>query len=97
MAVIQSGADATQLTVDPGSKAARETLYDASGNVLVGRSAKERRLVDSINTIYSVKRLIGRSWRARPSMVRPSRPCTKAAPQTMAPTPLSREATVPTI
>jgi molecular chaperone DnaK len=36
--------------------------FHPSGNVLVGRTAKERRLVDSINTIYSVKRLIGRSW-----------------------------------
>jgi molecular chaperone DnaK len=36
--------------------------FHPSGNVLVGRSAKDRRLVDSINTIYSVKRLIGRSW-----------------------------------
>ncbi len=36
--------------------------FHPSGNVLVGRGAKERRLVDSLNTIYSVKRLIGRSW-----------------------------------
>ncbi|HEY6079689.1 MAG TPA: Hsp70 family protein [Polyangiaceae bacterium] len=36
--------------------------FHPSGNVLVGRGAKQRRLVDSINTIYSVKRLIGRSW-----------------------------------
>lgn len=36
--------------------------FHPSGNVLVGHAAKERRLVDSINTIYSVKRLIGRSW-----------------------------------
>jgi molecular chaperone DnaK len=36
--------------------------FHPSGNVLVGRAAKERRLVDSINTIYSIKRLIGRSW-----------------------------------
>ncbi len=36
--------------------------FHPSGNVLVGRAAKDRRLVDSINTIYSVKRLIGRSW-----------------------------------
>jgi molecular chaperone DnaK len=36
--------------------------FHPSGNVLVGRAAKQRRLVDSINTIYSVKRLIGRSW-----------------------------------
>jgi len=36
--------------------------FHPSGNVLVGRAAKQRRLVDSLNTIYSVKRLIGRSW-----------------------------------
>src|SRR6478735_8304243 len=36
--------------------------FHPNGNVLVGRGAKDRRLVDSINTIYSVKRLIGRSW-----------------------------------
>jgi hypothetical protein len=37
MALIQSGADSTLLTVDPTSKAARVTLYDASGNVIVGQ------------------------------------------------------------
>jgi molecular chaperone DnaK len=36
--------------------------FHPSGSVLVGRPAKERRLVDAANTIYSVKRLIGRSW-----------------------------------
>jgi molecular chaperone DnaK len=36
--------------------------FHPSGNVLVGRPAKERRIVDSTNTIYSIKRLIGRSW-----------------------------------
>jgi molecular chaperone DnaK len=36
--------------------------FHPSGSVLVGRSAKERRLVDSKNTIYSIKRLIGRSF-----------------------------------
>jgi molecular chaperone DnaK len=36
--------------------------FHPTGNVLVGRAAKQRRLVDSANTIYSVKRLIGRSW-----------------------------------
>ncbi|MGD0676007.1 MAG: Hsp70 family protein [Polyangiaceae bacterium] len=35
-----------------------------SGSVLVGRSAVERRLSDAANTIYSVKRLIGRPWGA---------------------------------
>jgi molecular chaperone DnaK len=33
-----------------------------SGSVLVGRSAVDRRLIDAPNTIYSIKRLIGRPW-----------------------------------
>jgi molecular chaperone DnaK len=36
--------------------------FHPNGTVLVGDSAKERRLIDPANTIYSVKRLIGRSW-----------------------------------
>ncbi|MBK7581783.1 MAG: Hsp70 family protein [Myxococcales bacterium] len=36
--------------------------FHPSGNVLVGKPAKERRLVDATNTVYSIKRLIGRSW-----------------------------------
>jgi molecular chaperone DnaK len=36
--------------------------FHPNGSVLVGRSAKERRIVDSSNTIFSIKRLIGRSW-----------------------------------
>jgi len=36
--------------------------FHPNGNVLVGRPAKERRIVDASNTIYSIKRLIGRSW-----------------------------------
>ncbi len=36
--------------------------FHPNGNVLVGESARERRLIDPTNTIYSVKRLIGRSW-----------------------------------
>jgi molecular chaperone DnaK len=36
--------------------------FHPSGSVLVGRVAKERRVVDAANTIYSIKRLIGRSW-----------------------------------
>ena len=36
--------------------------FHPGGNVLVGRGAKERRLQDAKNTIYSIKRLIGRSW-----------------------------------
>jgi len=36
MAIIQSGATSDQLTVDPTSKAARVTIYDASGNAISG-------------------------------------------------------------
>jgi molecular chaperone DnaK len=36
--------------------------FHPNGSVLVGKSARERRLVDPNNTIHSVKRLIGRSW-----------------------------------
>jgi molecular chaperone DnaK len=36
--------------------------FHPSGQVIVGRAAKERRLQDPRSTIYSVKRLIGRPW-----------------------------------
>jgi molecular chaperone DnaK len=36
--------------------------FHPSGKTLVGTSAVERRLNDAPNTIYSVKRLIGRTW-----------------------------------
>ncbi|MGB5545711.1 MAG: Hsp70 family protein, partial [Polyangiales bacterium] len=36
--------------------------FHPSGDVMVGASAKERRLLDAKNTIYSVKRLIGRAF-----------------------------------
>jgi molecular chaperone DnaK len=36
--------------------------FHPTGKVLVGELAKERRMVDPQNTIYSVKRLIGRTW-----------------------------------
>ncbi len=36
--------------------------FHPNGGVLVGREAKGRRQIDARNTVYSVKRLIGRSW-----------------------------------
>jgi molecular chaperone DnaK len=36
--------------------------FHPNGEVLVGHRARERRLVDARNTVYSIKRLIGRSW-----------------------------------
>lgn len=38
--------------------------FHPSGNVLVGEAARERRVIDPENTIYSVKRLIGRPYGA---------------------------------
>ncbi|MEE8410704.1 MAG: Hsp70 family protein [Myxococcota bacterium] len=36
--------------------------YTPSGRVEIGKSARARRLIDPTNTLYSVKRIIGRSW-----------------------------------
>jgi len=36
--------------------------FHPQGDVLVGYAARERRLIDAQNTIYSTKRLIGRQW-----------------------------------
>jgi len=36
--------------------------FHPNGEVLVGAAAKARRIIDAKNTIYSTKRLIGRSW-----------------------------------
>ena len=36
--------------------------FHPNGEVLVGKAAKDRRLLDSPNTVYSIKRLIGRPY-----------------------------------
>ncbi|MEZ4224963.1 MAG: Hsp70 family protein [Polyangiaceae bacterium] len=60
--VVQEG-QATALSDEHGDRLLPSVVsFHPSGNVLVGRAAKERRQVDAKNTIYSVKRLIGRSW-----------------------------------
>ncbi|HET7501126.1 MAG TPA: Hsp70 family protein [Kofleriaceae bacterium] len=38
--------------------------FHLSGGVVVGAAAKQRRVIDPQNTIYSVKRLIGRAYRS---------------------------------
>ncbi|MCA9665661.1 MAG: Hsp70 family protein [Myxococcales bacterium] len=40
--------------------------FHPNGTVLVGQEAKRRRIIDPKNTVYSAKRLIGRSFRAEP-------------------------------
>src|SRR5687768_648069 len=46
--------------------------FHPNGEILVGHPAKERRLVDAKNTIFSIKRLIGRP--ARSEEVQRARP-----------------------
>src|SRR4029077_12852143 len=36
--------------------------FHPNGSVMVGKAAKERRLIDAPHTIYSIKRLIGRGF-----------------------------------
>ncbi len=38
--------------------------FHPSGSVLVGAAGRDRRLIDSSNTIFSIKRLIGRPWKS---------------------------------
>jgi len=38
--------------------------FHPSGTVIVGDAAKARRVIDAKNTVYSVKRLIGRAWQS---------------------------------
>jgi molecular chaperone DnaK len=35
-----------------------------NGDIIVGRAARDRRLLDAANTVYSVKRLIGRPFQS---------------------------------
>jgi len=46
MATIKSGASTDQLTIDPTSKAARVTLYDAQGNLMAPRSDNDRGILN---------------------------------------------------
>ncbi|MEO7032180.1 MAG: Hsp70 family protein [Polyangiaceae bacterium] len=62
VSVVRDG-QASALTDEAGQVLIPSVVsFHPNGNVLVGRAAKERRVVDSSSTIYSIKRLIGRSW-----------------------------------
>ena len=50
------------LSGEEGSLIPSVVSFHPSGDVLVGAPAKERRLLDAENTVYSVKRLIGRPF-----------------------------------
>ena len=56
---------ATALADETGNRLLPSVVsFHPDGSALVGPAAKRRRMVDAANTIYSVKRLIGRSWRS---------------------------------
>ncbi len=62
VSVVRDG-QASALTDEAGQVLIPSVVsFHPNGNVLVGRPAKERRIVDATSTIYSIKRLIGRSW-----------------------------------
>jgi molecular chaperone DnaK len=62
IAAVQNGRAVT-LPDENGDKLLPSLVsFHPSGSVLVGAPAVERRLVDAENTIFSVKRLIGRNW-----------------------------------
>jgi len=54
--------------------------FHPNGSVLVGRTAKERRVIDPKSTVYSVKRLIGRSWDTEEVRRAPATPVPAAQP-----------------
>jgi len=60
--------DGNKAHVIPDKKGSRVhpsvVSFHPKGMVLVGQEASRRRIVDPLNTIYSVKRLIGRTWRS---------------------------------
>ncbi len=57
------GGRAAALADDAGERLIPSVVsFHPSGQVIVGRQAKERRLIDATNTVFSIKRLIGRAW-----------------------------------
>ena len=50
------------LSSEDGALIPSVVSFHPSGDVLIGAAAKERRLLDAQNTVYSVKRLIGRPF-----------------------------------
>ncbi len=60
---VADGAEVRVLVDADGEKLVPSVVsFHPNGEVIVGRAAKERRLLDAKNTVYSVKRLIGRPF-----------------------------------
>lgn len=56
---------ATALADESGNRLLPSVVsFHADGTALVGPEAKKRRVIDPENTVYSIKRLIGRSYRS---------------------------------
>jgi molecular chaperone DnaK len=62
IAVVREGVAATLHDPEQGRLLPSVVSFHPSGSVLVGHRALDRRLIDAPNTIYSIKRLIGRPW-----------------------------------
>ena len=62
IAVVREGVAATLHDPEQGRLLPSVVSFHPSGSVLVGDRALDRRLIDAPNTIYSIKRLIGRPW-----------------------------------
>jgi molecular chaperone DnaK len=66
VAVCDQGGNVKVLADDSGFKVQPSVVsFHPNGSVIVGAEAKQRKVLDPKNTVYSAKRLIGRSFRAR--------------------------------
>ncbi|MEM7606354.1 MAG: Hsp70 family protein [Myxococcota bacterium] len=62
---VSDGGEARVLSNELGQRLVPSVVsFKPGGGVLVGETARERRLLDAKSTIYSVKRLIGRPYRS---------------------------------
>jgi molecular chaperone DnaK len=66
VAVCDAAGNARVLADDKGARIHPSVVsFHPNGSVVVGAEAKQRKVIDPRNTVYSVKRLIGRSFRSR--------------------------------
>jgi molecular chaperone DnaK len=66
VAICDDGGNPRVLADDNGYKIHPSVVsFHPNGTVVVGAEAKQRKVIDPRNTVYSVKRLIGRSFRSR--------------------------------
>ncbi len=66
VAICDDGGNPRVLADDNGYKIHPSVVsFHPNGTVVVGAEAKQRKVIDPRNTVYSVKRLIGRSYRSR--------------------------------